>query len=344
MLHVYYDIGEKGSRPVCVRGMIITRAPLRVSLFGGGTDYKAYYEKHGGAFISMAIDKYVYILVKSLPPYFSHNIRLSYSSQEQVVHARNIKHNVIRASLDYMGISGDIEMTTMADLPARTGLGSGSSFTVALLHALHTYKVEGVTETKLAQEAIHIERDILGQAVGVQDQHAAAFGWLRRYDIESDGSVRCKPIARKGLLNHCLMFFTGFQRDAYAIAADWIARTEINEKALIQIQAYVNEAETYMALEDYKRLGRIMNESWGLKRGLSPMIPTPFIDSIHAAAMEAGAWGGKLLGAGGGGFMLFIAPPERHQDITNRLGHRLRPVKFDVAQTGSEVLFNLDGR
>src|SRR3990167_4091081 len=324
--------------------MIITRAPLRISLFGGGTDYAAHYEKHGGAFISMAVDKFAYVMLKALPPYFEHSIRLSYSENEQAVSLRDVQHNAIRGALGHMGIERDIEIVTMADLPARTGLGSGSSFAVALLHALHTYKGEGVTEVALARGAIHVERDMMGQAVGIQDQYAASFGWFRRYDISQDGTVTERPLARKGLLEHCLLFFTGFQRDAYVIAADWIRRTPDNEEVLRRIRAQVNEAETYLAIQDYRRLGELMDEGWALKRELSPMVSTAFIDSVYAEGKKAGAWGGKLLGAGGGGFMLFIAPPERHKAIKDQFPNRLRHVPFDVAQRGSEIMFDLNGR
>ena len=242
-----------------------------------------------------------------------------------------------------MDVKEDREIVTMADIPARTGLGSGSTFIVALLRALywHEQGIRNLSPSDLAHAAVHVERDLMNEAVGIQDQYAAAWGNMRHYEIRADGDVKVSIPLRgaSDLLAHCLLGFTGFQRDAYGIAADWIARTGANEAALLKMAGMTKAGLAYLKSRRWAEFGALMHEAWLMKRELSPLIPFPYADAIYGEARGMGAWGGKMLGAGGGGFLLIMAPPEIHPAIWERFKNRLMFVPVKAAPLGAEILF-----
>lgn len=328
--------------------MIISRTPYRVSFFGGGTDYPAWYAEHGGSVLSTAIDKYCYIFCRRLPPFFEHRSRIVYSQIETVGSHEDIRHPSVRECLKYLDVTEGIEIHHDGDLPARTGVGSSSSFTVGLLHALYALKGVMPSKMQLAKEAIHVEQNLIGETVGAQDQTAAAFGGLNRIDFLPDGDIRVSPVplpARRleELESHLLLVFTGFSRTASPIAAEQVAATPGRADELTLMQEMVDEALAILCGGgDITGLGTLLHESWRLKRSLTAAVSTPVVDMIYDAAMQAGAIGGKLLGAGGGGFALFVVRPEDRKHVIEKLG--LMAVPFKVETSGSQiVLYQADG-
>ena len=324
--------------------MIISRTPYRVSFFGGGTDYPIWYKEFGGSVLATSIDKYCYITCRYLPPFFDHKTRLVYSKIESVEDVAAIEHPVVRETLKYLEIEDGLEIHHDGDLPARTGLGSSSAFTVGLLHCLFALKRFMPTKLQLALEAIHIERNVLKEHVGSQDQMFAAFGGFSQITFTKDDSVGIKPIImeRERLIqfqNHLMLYFTGFSRFASEIAEIQIKNTHSKKKELSSIYGMVDEAIAILSgRRELTDFGILLDESWKLKRSLSEKISTPQIDEIYEAAMGAGALGGKLLGAGGGGFMLFFAKPEDQPRIKEKLGSLLHvPFRFD--SNGSQIIF-----
>lgn len=327
--------------------MIISRTPLRVSFFGGGTDYPVWYEENGGAVLSTTIDKFCYISCRYLPPFFDHKHRVVYSRIENVKEIAEIKHPAVRAILDFFGIEEGLEIHHDADLPARSGLGSSSSFTVGMLAALYALKGVMPTKFRLANEAIHVERDVLREHVGSQDQIAAAYGGLNKISFDKDGTYQVEPIVLpsrrlKELKNHLMLFFTGFSRFASKVAKKQIKNTPKKQSELLTMYKFVDDAIDILtsrkALADF---GRLLHESWKLKRSITDKISSPEIDEIYAAARSAGALGGKILGAGGGGFMLVFAKPEQQAKVRKKLSNLLE-VKFDFDKTGSQIIFHRD--
>lgn len=306
--------------------MIISRTPFRVSLFGGGTDFPKWYRKHGGAVIGGAIDKYCYINVRTLPPFFEHKHRIVYSNIELVKAIDEIKHPSVRAVLGAMKITEGLEIHHDGDLPARSGLGSSSSFTVGLLHALHAYRGHMATKQELAQQAIHIEQEVIGESVGSQDQMWAAYGGLNRIDFRPDGGIDVNPLIiqperRAELENNLVLYFTGFSRIASDIEKDKIATLDQRKAQLHTLRAMVDEAAAILGTPNspLDQLGQLLHEGWMLKRELSQAVSNRKIDDLYEAALSAGALGGKLLGAGGGGFLLLYVPPERQMSVRERL-------------------------
>jgi D-glycero-alpha-D-manno-heptose-7-phosphate kinase len=330
--------------------MIISRTPLRVSLFGGGTDYPAWYGEHGGAVVGMAIDKYSYISVRKLPPFFEHRYRIAYSKLEYVREIEEIDHPVVRGVLAEMKCAEGLEIHSDADLPARSGLGSSSSFTVGFLHALNGLHGRMMTKLELAREAIRIEQEVLKEAVGCQDQLWAAFGGFNHIMFSPAGDFVIDPIIlaasrRHELMESVMMFFTGFSRYASDIAQHQLQNMPRRTRQLHSIQTMVGDALAILrdGRQLTRELGRLLHESWLLKRELADSVSTPAIDEIYAAAREAGAIGGKLLGAGGGGFMIFLVEPERRHHVRERLA-RLIHVPVGVDPEGSKiVLYQPDG-
>jgi D-glycero-alpha-D-manno-heptose-7-phosphate kinase len=322
--------------------MIITQTPLRVSFAGGGTDLPAFFTRFGGAVVSTAIDKYVYVNVNKK---FDEGIRLSYSRTEEVRSVEDIAHPIVRAVLERLGIAGGVEITSVADIPSRgTGLGSSSSFTVGLLLALHAYQSRYISPGDLAEEGCTVEIDLCGEPIGKQDQYAAAFGGLNFICFEPDGSVRVEPILCDGdclarLQSSLVTFYTGMTRQAGSIL------TEQNEKAacdtttqglLKQMKGLAYDLRNELNRGRIEVLGEIMDEGWRLKRAAHSAVSSSQIDDWYCAAKRAGAIGGKLLGAGGGGFLTFFAPPERHASIAQAIG--LRRVPLGLERSGSRVL------
>lgn len=324
--------------------MIITRTPLRISFFGGGTDYPAWYREFGGAVLSTTIDKCCYITCRRLPPFFEYHSRISYSKVENVIQNNAIEHPSVRGCLQFMGIEEGVEIHHVADLPARTGLGTSSAFTVGLLLGLYALREQMRNKHALALDAIHVEQDVLKEAVGSQDQISAAFGGFNRINFNVDGSFEVKQVITQGtrlaaLQQHCALFFTGFSRTASEIAKEQIRVTPHRKRELELMRQMVDEAEAIVTSPNrsIEEFGSLMHESWQIKRTLTQNITNTSLDEIYEAGRSAGALGGKLLGAGGGGFMLFFVPPERRKELRQRLKNLLC-VPFSFYTRGSHVL------
>lgn len=324
--------------------MIISRTPYRVSFLGGGTDYHTWYQEHGGAVLSTTINHYCYLQCRILPPFFEHTSRIVWSKLEEVASHADIQHPAVKAVLDYLHINQGVEISHQGDLPARSGLGSSSAFTVGLLNTL--YAVRGMISSKqeLACEAIHIERDILKENVGVQDQIATAFGGLNKITVSADGNFNVTPLVLSNprlneLRDHLLLFFTGVSRTASDIAGDKIKSIPNKKNELYQMQEMVDIASQILTGDQaITQFGELLHESWMLKRQISSKVSTGFIDDIYQKARDAGAIGGKLLGAGGGGFMLFFVKPENKQKVCDALS-KLLLVPFDFENSGSQIIF-----
>ena len=326
--------------------MIISRTPFRISLFGGGTDYPGWYKEHGGAVISASINKYCFITMRELPPFFPYKYRIRYYKREEVVSRDQIEHPSVREVLKFLNIKNGVEVVHHADLPARSGLGSSSTFTVSMLHAGYALKSKYASKYNLAIEAINIEQNIIGEAVGSQDQTAAAFGGFNRIDFGGQREVEVSPLSLNknkidSLQDHLLLFFTGFSRTASEVASEQIATLSSKQLELHKMMDICDEAENLIVSEEnnFKEIGSLLNEQWMIKRGLTKKISNPEIDAIYSRMMKAGAIGGKLLGAGGGGFMLCYADPEKHTAIKESLKDLLHvPFRFDFA--GSQIIYN----
>ena len=328
--------------------MIITRTPLRMSFFGGGTDFPEYYSEHGGAVLSAAINRYCYINASEFPSeLFDYAIRLSYSQGELVTSPSEIKHPVFRACLEQMEITSNIELHAVADLPSFTGLGSSSSFTVGLLHALHSFKGDRVIPSQLASEAIHIERTVLGESVGCQDQVAAAYGGFNLIEFAENREPKVTHVGitlknLQRLQSHLLLVFTNIKRRAHNIEK---SKLENLSKASGDLTELKNQVQNALALLettselDVHSFGRLLHEGWIRKKNLSSLVSNELIDEYYERGIKRGAFGGKLLGAGGGGFILFVAPPETHQSIRNAFpGHHA--INVELGAHGSEVIFD----
>lgn len=324
--------------------MIISRTPFRISFFGGGTDYPVWFREHGGAVLATTIDKYCYISCRYLPPFFEHKTRIAYSRIEQTKSNSDIEHPAVRGVLQYLNVDEGLEIHHDGDLPARTGLGSSSSFTVGLLHSLYALRHRMPSKEELARTAIHIEQDVLQEAVGCQDQVIVAHGGLCRINFFQNGEIGCIPIVmnpeRLGQLqDHLLLYFTGFSRTASEIAREQIERTKQRRMELFAMLQLVQEGVSVLAGDrDLSEFGELLHEAWMVKRSLTSKITTPMIDDIYDAARRAGALGGKLLGAGGGGFMLLFAKPEIHGQIRAALPGLLE-VPFRFETLGSQIVF-----
>lgn len=327
--------------------MIISRTPFRISFFGGGTDYPVWYEDHGGAVLSATIDKYCYLTCRYLPPFFQHKHRIVYSKIDTVNRIKDIRHPAAKAILNFMKINSGVEIHHDGDLPARTGLGSSSAFTVGLLNSLYALKGVMPTKNRLAKEAMHIERDILKENVGSQDQVAVSYGGLNKISFGRDGNFTVEPMVLnkdrlRDLESHLMLFFTGFSRTASHIAGKQIRNTVNKKSELSRIHSFVDEAKDILTgYPDINEFGKLLYESWRLKRSLTDRISTPQIDAIFETAMRAGATGGKLLGAGGGGFVLFFVRPELQDRVRKSLKNLLL-VRFRLENMGSQIIFYQD--
>ena len=330
--------------------MIITRTPLRVSFFGGGTDYPTWFREHGGAVLATTIDKYLYLHVRYLPPFFDFKSRIVWSQIEQVQNVAEIKHPAIRGVLEWMKIHEGVEVLHHGDLPARTGLGSSSSFTVGLLHALHAMRGELVSKRALAEEAIYVEQTVLQENVGIQDQISAAFGGLNRVDIRPDASFEVVPLVVQAerlasLQSHLLLIYTGLSRHASEIAAEQVSTMGSKTAEMHAMRAMVDEGEKILAgTSTLRDFGRLLDEAWQRKRSLSSKIAPTMVNEMYDAARKAGAEGGKLLGAGGGGFMLIFVEPAKRAAVLRAL-EKLLPVPFKFERGGTQlVLYEAEQR
>jgi D-glycero-alpha-D-manno-heptose-7-phosphate kinase len=321
--------------------MIITRTPFRISFAGGGTDIRAFYALQRGVVLTSTIDKYMYVTVNRR---FDRSIRVSYSRTEIVACARDVAHPIVREALDLLGIEHGLEIISMADVPAQTGLGSSGSFAVGLLHALHAFRGEHPAAEQLAAEACHIEIDRLHEPIGKQDQYIAAYGGLQRIQFNGDESVFvdpviCAPGTLKALHDRMLLFFTGLTRSAGEILA--VQQRELTATAP-HLAALADIAErmktTLVGVPQLRAFGELLHESWLVKRQLSGVTSSE-IDRWYDRARQAGAIGGKILGAGGGGFLLVFAEPDRHAAISAALAP-LEPLSFGFEPQGSKVIYS----
>ena len=322
--------------------MIISRTPFRISFFGGGSDYPVWFRENGGAVLSTAIDKYCYLTCRYLPPFFEHRYRIVYSHIEMTRMVSEIKHPAVRGALEYLGITRGMEIHHDGDLPARSGMGSSSSFAVGILHALHALQGRIRSKEQLAAESILLEQEVLKETVGSQDQVAAAFGGFNSTRFHRDGSFTVQPLvlppARLADFKGCLMlFFTGLSRFSSEVAATFVGSLASREQGVRRFMAMVDEAVQILASGDLRDFGLLLDEAWEIKRSLSQSVSTSEVDAAYAAAKKAGALGGKLLGAGGGGFMLLFAEPERHESVKKALPDYLH-VPFDFEPSGSQIV------
>lgn len=324
--------------------MIISRTPFRISFFGGGTDYPAWYRTHGGEVLATTIDKYCYLSCRYLPPFFEHRFRVVYSQIENCQNIDDISHQAVREVLRFLKFSRGIEVHHDGDLPARSGMGSSSSFTVGLLHALYGLKGYIPSKQQLAEESIHIEQDCLKESVGSQDQVATAYGGLNHIKFLPSGEFNVQPLTlpkdRIAEFNSYLMlFFTGIKRTASDIAKSYTLDMEKKEKQMCLLQDMVTEGMSILNSDRaLVELGRLMHEGWQAKKNLSAKVSNPHVENIYEQALKAGALGGKLLGAGGGGFILLFVPPEHQQKVEERLGNLIHvPFKFEYR--GSQIIF-----
>jgi D-glycero-alpha-D-manno-heptose-7-phosphate kinase len=324
--------------------MIISRTPYRISFFGGGTDYPAWFREHGGSVLSTSINRYCYITCRFLPPFFEHKSRVVWSKIELVNGRDEVTHPIIREAVKYLEINEGIEIHHEGDLPARSGLGSSSAAAVGILHALYALRGDMVSKSTLARDAILIEQEMLKENVGVQDQIQTAFGGLNRIDIAQDGSFQVRPIVisearARDLEHHMLLFYTGIARDASSVAAEQINAIPRRQHELREMQKMVDlGGDILVGNGRLTELGRLLHEAWLLKRSISDRIAPAFVDEIYDRALRAGAVGGKLLGAGGGGFMLFIVRPEDHVKVLAALAELL-VVPIELDRGGTQIIF-----
>jgi D-glycero-alpha-D-manno-heptose-7-phosphate kinase len=326
--------------------MIITRTPLRISFFGGGTDFPAWYTENGGAVLSTTIDKYCYISLRRLPPFFDYKHKIVFfSKQEAFNEIDEINHPAVREVYRYMNVDSGLVMQHDADLPSNSGLGSSSAFTVGLLHALHTLRGQIVSKKRLGLEAVHVEQDLIREAVGSQDQMAAAFGGLNKIEFSRHNNIEVTPLPLAGeklhyLQTNLMLYFTGFARFAAEIEEDKLKNLESRRSELTTMHGLVNQAFEILSgdVAKYEEFGRLLQESWRIKRSLSRKVSNDVIDEIYNRAIGAGALGGKLLGAGGGGFILFFVPPDNQRSVRNELSDLLH-VPFGFDTLGTQLIY-----
>jgi D-glycero-alpha-D-manno-heptose-7-phosphate kinase len=325
--------------------MIITKTPHRISFFGGGTDYPAWYTENGGKVLGAAIDKYCYLIVRELPPFFTHRHRIVYSSMENVNTLDEINHPSVREVLKHLKYPKGISIHHDADIPARSGMGSSSAFTVGLLNAMYAMNEKIISKSDLGALAIYIEQKVIKENVGSQDQIFAAHGGFNKIDFLRNGETIVSPVIMPNenialLEDRLMLFFTGLSRNASDIAEEQITNTHKNRKELLHMIELVDEAYNVLTAPrpDFSAFGRMLNETWKLKKSLSTKISNRHIDGIYETALKNGAVGGKLLGAGGGGFMLFYAEPENQPKIKEALKDLLLiPFKFE--HLGSQIIY-----
>lgn len=323
--------------------MIITKTPFRMSFFGGGTDMPSFYQKHGGAVLSTTFDKYCYVTVRHLPRFFSYSTELSYAKTERVTKLTEIQHPAIREAMRMLGMR-EIRLSYDADLPARTGLGTSSSFAVGMLSAFHSLKGQYADKRQLADEAIYLERELCREAGGIQDQIAAAFGGMNRIDFSAEGyevtPIIIRPERKQKLNDNLRLYFTGFSRFSAEIQTATQSSLADKTAQLLEMYRLVDEAQRILEnpTTDLDEFGRLLDYTWKLKRQTGSKISTDSIDMLYQKAMDAGAIGGKLLGAGGGGFLLFYVQPEKQEAVRTAL-HGLMEVPFCFETGGSRVLY-----
>jgi D-glycero-alpha-D-manno-heptose-7-phosphate kinase len=324
--------------------MIISRTPFRISFFGGGTDYPIWYEKHGGSVLCMTIDKYCYISCRALPPFFEHKYRVVYSKIELCQTFEEVRHPAVRETLRFLKIDKGMEIHHDGDLPARSGMGSSSSFTVGLLHSLYAWTGKMVGKMQLARESIHIEQNLIRETVGSQDQVAAAFGGLNRIVFYPGGEIDVQNLTlsqarRDELCSHLMLFYTGIKRTASEVADSYVGSLLKRKKMLLQIKEMVDEGVSILNSNAcICRFGELLHQAWTLKRGLSNRVSNKAIDDLYERARRNGAIGGKITGAGGGGFLLLFVPPSLQKNVREELKALIR-VPIKIESEGSRIIF-----
>lgn len=323
--------------------MIITQTPFRMSFFGGGTDFSGFYNEHGGAVLSTTFDKYAYVTVRHLPPFFDYKTHLTYSKEEKINSIDEIQHPAIRNAMQWLDMH-KIRLTYEADLPARSGLGTSSSFAVGMIEAFYALKGKYADKRKLADDAIYLERTLCAESGGIQDQIAASFGGFNRIDFSRDGYT-VRPVImskerKEDLNNHLMLFFTGFSRFSSDIQKSTEKSMKDKTSELLEMYRLVDDAEKILTDKNVPldEFGRLLDHTWKLKRGISSGISTGSIDEQYQKAVSAGALGGKLLGAGGGGFLLFYVPEEKQQAVKEALKGQMH-VPFKFENDGTKIIY-----
>lgn len=324
--------------------MIISRTPFRISFFGGGTDYPIWYQKYGGSVLCTTIDKYCYITCRALPPFFEHKFRVVYSNIELCQTFEDVQHPAVRETLRFLKINNGMEIHHDGDLPARSGLGSSSSFTVGLLHSLYAWTGKMVSKMKLAQESIHIEQNMIRETVGSQDQVATAFGGLNKIVFHPSGDIEVHNLTlsktrQDELCSHLMLFYTGIKRTASKVADSYVCSLLKHKKMLLQMKVLVEEGVSVLNSNAcICRFGELLHQAWGLKRGLSNQVSNNKIDGLYERARRTGAIGGKIIGAGGGGFLLLFVPPSVQKNVRNELKELIH-VPIKIESEGSRIIF-----
>lgn len=324
--------------------MIISKTPYRISLFGGGTDYPSWFNKNKGHVISFSIDKYVYISCRYLPPFFKHNLRIVYRRQEQVSNVDDLRHPSVKAVLKYLNIKNNVELHYNGDLPSRSGIGSSSAFTVGLLNSLGAYKKLNFSQKMLAEKSIFIEQKKIGEVVGSQDQISVSYGGFNYIKFYKKNRFKVSKIKipnqkMHALNNNLMLFHTGKYRTAENISKKYVNDLQKKEIYMYQIYQMVFDALLLIKSGDIDSVGKMLHETWELKKKMSNFISNPFIDQIYSIGRESGAYGGKLLGAGSGGFMLFYVPKKNQKKVKDSL-FKLLHVPFKMENNGSRIIYN----
>ena len=329
--------------------MIISKTPYRISFFGGGSDYPEWYLKNGGAVLSASIDKYIYISCRYLPPFFKHKYRIVWSQIENVKNVNKIKHQAVREMLKLYKIKEGLEVHYDGDLPARSGMGSSSVFIVGLMNLLNNFLGKKMKTKMLAEKSINFEQKILNEVVGSQDQIAAAYGGFNKIIFKKSGGFNINPISKKNknlqILNkNLLLVYTGINRTAHQIAKSYIKKLNTSKKFYIsEIAGFVKEGEKLLNKGHLDDFGRLLHESWKIKKSLSSSISNTSMDEIYNEFIRKGALGGKLLGAGGGGFFLFYIPHHKQKKFINK-SKKLITIPFNFTFEGSKIILNKDNR
>jgi len=325
--------------------MIVSKTPYRISFFGGGTDYPAWYLKNGGAVISTTINKYIYITCRTLPPFFKHKYRISWSLNEKVKKISQIKHKPTREMLKIFNIKNGLEIHYDGDLPAKSGMGSSSVFVVGLMNVLNNYLGTSIDKKKLSKKSIVFEQRNLKEIVGSQDQIAAAYGGFNKITFKKDGNFFVKNFSLKNenikkLNKNLILLYTGLERSAHEIAKSFIHKLQSSKKRHIQeIASFVKEGEKILKHGNCDDFGKLLHESWIEKKSLSPLISNSSIDKIYNLALKNGALGGKILGAGGGGFLLFYVPHYKQKNFI-KCFNKLTNIPFNFSNEKSKIIFN----